>query len=60
MNIEELTKNPYDFVKNLYEKNVQGGVTFSDEIGEEIQNELKRLIEEKKKWLEEHKTQKTN
>ena len=55
MKLEELTKNPYEYVKGLYEKTIQSGETFSEEMREEIKKELERLIEEKKKWLEEHK-----
>ena len=42
----------FEKVKSLYENTLQKGETFAPEMGEEIQKELERLIEERKKWCQ--------
>lgn len=40
-----------DFFAKLFEDNCKKGETFSKEIGEQIQEELKKMQRQKEEWL---------
>ena len=42
----------WDFFENLYKNTLQKGETFSEEMGEEIQSELKKMYQQYKEWKE--------
>lgn len=42
----------WEYFEKLYKNTIQKGETFSKEMGEEIGNEMKKMYEQYKEWLE--------
>ena len=47
--------NIYETTKDIYEKEIQKGETFSNDMGKEIQKELEKMKRQRDEWLKNNK-----
>lgn len=60
MEKEEKNNYGWKYFEDIYNNTMKKGITFSDEMGKHIKDELDRLVKEREEWLKNKRNEPTD